>query len=160
MDGKYVNAMGYNAEKFYEQYFKRIGYDECETVEKKGILDNVGIDLKNIPFNIQIKSGVQKRMNPGKVLLLMNTNVKASGIKDIKKNHCFVIHRKKSFTKSYNLDIIYMFQNTFDYYNNLLEDKITPLSIKKREGFENDIPVIGVSVKEFEIFFKMLVDNE
>ena len=56
---------GSNAERYYVKIFKEMGYEKCVTARYGSrIHDNAGIDLINIPFNIQIKAGKQKGLNP------------------------------------------------------------------------------------------------
>lgn len=67
---------GSNAERHYAKVFKDLGWKHCETARfgsKKH--DNAKIDLIFIPFNVQIKAGVQKNMNPGKELFMMESCV-------------------------------------------------------------------------------------
>lgn len=65
---------GSNAERLYAIKFREMGFSFCETsrlASKKH--DNAKIDLMYIPFNIQVKAGKQKNMNPGKELFFMKT---------------------------------------------------------------------------------------
>ena len=57
-NGKKNREKGLKGEQFYVEYFKNIGYKKCDTSKKRSIQDNAGIDLINIPFNVQIKSGI------------------------------------------------------------------------------------------------------
>jgi hypothetical protein len=74
--GRTNKRKGSDAERFYARFFREAGYSFCETsrfVSKKH--DNAKIDLMYVPFNIQIKAGIQKNMNPGKELFLMYTAI-------------------------------------------------------------------------------------
>lgn len=69
---------GNNAERYYAKAFRSLGYEHCHTsrfVSKKA--DNAKVDLVNIPFNVQIKAGLQKKLSPGKELLLMKASISA-----------------------------------------------------------------------------------
>jgi len=55
---------GSNAERYYVKLFRDMGYDKCVTARYGSrIHDDAGIDLINIPYNIQIKAGRQRRLN-------------------------------------------------------------------------------------------------
>ena len=63
--GRTNKTKGSNAERYYVNLFKEMGYDKCVTARYGSrIHDDAGIDLINIPFNIQIKAGKQKGLNP------------------------------------------------------------------------------------------------
>lgn len=63
--GKNNKRKGSNTERYYVKIFKEMGYDKCVTARYGSrIHDDAGIDLINIPFNIQIKAGVQRGLKP------------------------------------------------------------------------------------------------
>ena len=56
---------GHNAERLYARLFKELGYSKCVTARYGSRQhDDCGIDIINVPFNIQIKAGIQKAMKP------------------------------------------------------------------------------------------------
>ena len=60
---------GSNAEREYAKRFREAGFENCITSRLGSRLyDNSGIDLMNIPFNVQIKAGVQRGINYSKEL--------------------------------------------------------------------------------------------
>lgn len=60
---------GHRAERHYVLAFKELGFDKCVTSRYGSRQhDDAAIDLINIPFNVQIKAGKQKAMNPISVL--------------------------------------------------------------------------------------------
>lgn len=60
---------GSNAEREYAKLFRELGFKFCLTSRQGSrIHDDAGIDLINIPFNIQIKAGKQRGMNASKEL--------------------------------------------------------------------------------------------
>jgi len=68
---------GHNAEREYRTEFRSLGYSNCETsryASRKH--DDCKVDLVGIPFNVQIKAGKQRGMNPSKVLFDMDTAMK------------------------------------------------------------------------------------
>ena len=61
MKGSTNRRKGHDAERLYVQKFKDLGYDKCVTARFGSKLhDDCGVDLLNLPFNVQIKAGVQK----------------------------------------------------------------------------------------------------
>lgn len=67
---------GNYAELRYMNIFKRLGYKFCFTSRYASRLhDDSKIDLVNLPFNVQVKAGKQKGMNPGKVLEEMHKEI-------------------------------------------------------------------------------------
>ena len=60
---------GSNAEREYAKRFREAGFENCITSRLSSRLyDNSGIDLMNIPFNVQIKAGIQRGINYSKEL--------------------------------------------------------------------------------------------
>ena len=67
--GKRNKSVGSTAERFYRDQFKNLGYDKCVTSRLGSKLhDNAGVDLIFIPYNVQVKVGIQKGLNPRKEL--------------------------------------------------------------------------------------------
>lgn len=125
---------GSDAERFYVNVFKELGYKHCVTSRLGSKLhDNAGVDIINIPFNIQIKAGKQAKLSPGKVLLNMESQIKSLFPED-DKIHTYpllVIHRLHAFKKNYIEDVVYM---SFDQFNDFTKSygKIDYLFMKKR----------------------------
>ncbi len=58
-----VRTKGHNAERYFANQLKD-WYPFCMTTRQTStLLDSCGIDLDNVPFNIQIKSGYPKGLN-------------------------------------------------------------------------------------------------
>ncbi len=106
--------LGSTIERLYANIFRTLGFKFCATSRLKSkALDNAKIDLADIPYNVQIKAGVQKAMNPGKELMSM-----AGAMKEIfppeDQVHfkpCFLIHHKlaKPFQeRTEELSLVYM----------------------------------------------------
>jgi len=69
-------TMGSNAERYYRKKFENIGFSKCVTSRLGSRLhDNAGIDLINIPFNLQIKAGLQTGLNVAEELRSITTKV-------------------------------------------------------------------------------------
>ena len=70
---------GFNAERFYAQCFRDLGYPFCKTTrESSRLLDSCKIDLNFLPVLVQIKAGKQKNFNPSKILFEMEENLKTN----------------------------------------------------------------------------------
>lgn len=109
--GKRNKNMGSNGERYYRDKFKELGYDRCVTSRLGSRLhDNAGVDLIHIPYNVQVKVGVQKGLKPEKEL--ENISLKMSELfpKDSKDLTYpkIVIHKKaiKKFSKRSEFDEI------------------------------------------------------
>lgn len=86
---------GSDAERLYAKKFRELGYDFCKTsrfVSKAH--DNSKIDLMYIPFNVQIKAGVQKGLNAGKELMSMKSMMETMfpSTDEVFTKPCILIH--------------------------------------------------------------------
>jgi len=120
---------GSNAERHYAKFFRKLGYDFCETsrfVSKKH--DNAKIDLMYIPFNVQVKAGIQKNMNPGKELFAMETCIKAMfpPEDEVFTKPGLLFHYKQGVSgkkRTQSDEIVYMSLEQFDVFNNQTKNK-------------------------------------
>lgn len=88
---------GHDAERHFAKEFREIGYDKCQTARYGSRMhDDCAIDLIFVPFNVQIKAGAQRGMNPSKVLRDIDERVKKTFPEDAweQSNINMVIHRK------------------------------------------------------------------
>ena len=94
--GNPARDKGHRAERKYARIFRDLGYEDCQTsrYESKA-LDDVGIDLTNLPFNVQIKAGYARGLNISSVLKKIKENLKTK-FKNRAKNPTIVIHEKDS----------------------------------------------------------------
>lgn len=125
---------GSDAERYYANVFREMGYKFCVTARLGSRLhDNAGVDIINIPFNLQIKAGKQTKMSPGKVLLNMQAQIKSLFPEDnpIHSYPLLVIHRPQVFKKGYLEDVVYMSMNQFDIFTEKY-GKLDFLFVKKR----------------------------
>jgi len=77
MIGAQNKRKGSDAERYYAKIFKNLGFSYCVTSRYGSrIHDDAGIDLINLPFNVQIKAGKQKNMNVSKVLHEITNRIK------------------------------------------------------------------------------------
>ena len=75
--GKINRRKGHNAERYYADKFRSLGYPKCITSRQGSrIHDDSGIDLIFIPYNVQIKAGKQRGLNPIQVLKNMEIKMK------------------------------------------------------------------------------------
>ena len=75
--GKKNKTKGNVAERYYRDQFRDIGYDKCVTARLGSRLhDNAGIDLVLVPYNVQVKVGEQKGLNPRGELISMYTKMR------------------------------------------------------------------------------------
>ena len=64
---------GHNAERLYAKLFKELGFSFCQTARYGSRMhDDAGIDLINLPFNVQIKAGYKKGLNYSQVLQVID----------------------------------------------------------------------------------------
>lgn len=90
---------GHDAEREFAKVFREdLGFSYCKTARYGSRLhDDAGIDLINIPVNVQIKAGIQKGLNPSSVLRTMKERIGESFPPDAKEheNVSVVLHRKQ-----------------------------------------------------------------
>lgn len=75
---KNVRAFGHKIEVFYMNIFRdELDFEFCKTSRNfSRVLDACKIDLSNIPYNIQIKAGEQRGLNPNKLMYEMEKLLK------------------------------------------------------------------------------------
>ncbi|MHA1197782.1 MAG: hypothetical protein ACTSQF_00295 [Candidatus Heimdallarchaeaceae archaeon] len=74
--GKTNRNLGHSTERYYASEFRDLGYSFCKTSRQASRLhDDAGIDLVFIPFNVQVKAGKQRGLNPILVLKEMNNRI-------------------------------------------------------------------------------------
>lgn len=96
--GKQNRTLGHNAERFYARVFRYLGFDKVKTSRYASKnYDDSKIDLVYLPFNIQIKAGVQKGLNYSKELWEMSEKMKENfpETDQIFQYPKMIIHRKK-----------------------------------------------------------------
>lgn len=157
---------GSTAERFYAKFFRELGFTFCETsrfVSKKH--DNAKIDLMYIPFNLQIKAGIQKNMNPGKELFMMATSI-ASMFPledDVHKRPCLLIHYKQGkpgARRTPDMEMVYMSMIQFDVFRG----KSPQLEYSMLKDFKFDLnsefkTIVGMTLNHFksEVILKQYV---
>ena len=157
---------GSTAERYYAKFFRELGFTFCETsrfVSKKH--DNAKIDLMYIPFNLQIKAGIPKNMNPGKELFMMATSI-ASMFPledDVHKRPCLLIHYKQGkpgARRTPDMEMVYMSMIQFLAF----QEKSPELSVLSLKEFKFDLDsefktIVGMTLDHFksEVILKQYV---
>lgn len=157
---------GSTAERFYAKFFRELGFTFCETsrfVSKKH--DNAKIDLMYIPFNLQIKAGIQKNMNPGKELFMMATSI-ASMFPledDVHNKPCLLIHYKQGkpgARRTPDMEMVYMSMMQFLAF----QEKSPELTVLSLKEFKFDLDsefktIVGMTLDHFksEVILKQYV---
>lgn len=94
MSGKTSRRKGHRAELEWVHIFRDLGYKNARSSrEESNYLDACGIDVVNIPINLQVKAGAQKGLNYSEELRQIREKIlqKASHLKD---NILILAHRK------------------------------------------------------------------
>ena len=74
--GKYSRNKGHNAERLYAEIFRDLGFSFCRTSRQASrIHDDAGIDLIEVPYNVQIKAGYAKGINYKTVLQIIKDRI-------------------------------------------------------------------------------------
>lgn len=97
--GSTNKRMGSNAERLYAKIFRDLGFSHCLTSRQGSrIHDDAGVDLINLPFNVQLKAGKQRGLNPTSELRSIDERLKTMFPKDQSKlersRPLVLIHRK------------------------------------------------------------------
>lgn len=146
--GKINKQMGKDAEHYFSRIFRALGFSMCypsRNTSKR--YDNAKIDLMNLPFNIQIKAGRQKNLNPGKELFSMFNCIQSMFPKEdeVFKKPYLLIH-----TEKVGEGMVYMSLQQFDVFRN--QSRNLEYSNLKEFKFEMNSEfksIVGVS---FEVF--------
>jgi len=89
---------GSNAERYYAKVFREdLGFTFCKTSRASNrMLDDAGVDLNFLPFNVQIKAGYAKGLNEVKTLDIIRERLPLlfPPYDDIHKKVNILIHKK------------------------------------------------------------------
>jgi hypothetical protein len=157
---------GSTAERYYAKFFRDLGFSFCETsrfVSKKH--DNAKIDLMYIPFNLQIKAGVQKNMNPGKELFMMASSIASMfpHEDEVHRKPCLLIHYKQGtpgVRRTPDMEVVYMSMIQFDVFRNLNRElKYDYLKEYKFDLQSEYKSIVGMTLEHFknEVILKQYV---
>lgn len=159
--GKTNKTKGSNAERLYAQIFRELGHTFCKTSREGSKLhDNAKIDLIFIPYNIQIKAGRQKNMNPGKELLSLKGAIKEffPAEHEVHFNPIILIHHEEVGRGKKRLpqhQKVYMSKQQFDYFKEKCPD-LTYDSIKELK-FETTSEFKIIVCMTFEYFKEQII---
>lgn len=157
---------GSNAERYYANVFRDLGFEFCKTSRLGSKLhDNAKIDLIFIPYNIQIKAGKQKGMNPGKELLLLKSSIVAffPRAHEVHTNSCVLVHYEEVGPGRRRLpehEKVYMSFEQFTYFKErnpeLLYDGLKEFKIEMNSEFKC---IVNMTFEYFknEIIIKKIV---
>lgn len=153
--------IGHDAERYYVNVFKQMGFEFCVTARLASRLyDNAKVDLVNLPFNLQIKAGQQTGLNPGKELFSMESAIKAlfPPNDDIHNRPAFLIHKKPAGRGNKNVpenEIVYMSYKQYqDFLITIPDLKFTYEKIFKFESTSDFKHIVGMT---FEIFSENII---
>lgn len=159
---------GSNAERHYAKVFRDLGYQHCETARfgsKKH--DNAKVDLIFIPFNVQVKAGIQQNMNAGKELFSMENCVKTMFPLDheVQTKPKLLFHYKQGKRGKKRVaddELVYMSEQQFNIFKESLKDldknDFNYMS-KKSFKFELESEFKDVVCMTFEYFKEKVIKN-
>ena len=76
--GSTVRRKGFNAEREYARLFRELGFPLCKTSRYGSKLhDDAGIDLINLPLNVQIKAGRQQGLHIPNLIAELKLRIKS-----------------------------------------------------------------------------------
>jgi len=92
--GKQSKRRGDDAERHFMNEFKKMGHDKCMTSRNGSkAYDAMGIDLINLPINVQVKQGAQKSLSIKNTLKTIKERIDKQGTETDKENPLVLIHR-------------------------------------------------------------------
>ena len=97
-NGKANRQKGHNAERYFAGKFRDLGFDLCQTSRYGSRqLDDCKIDLINLPYNVQVKAGFQRGLNPSIVFKEMDKLISENLPKERPEHNYpkILIHRKQ-----------------------------------------------------------------
>ena len=148
---------GSTAERYYAKFFRELGFPFCETARfgsKKH--DNAKIDLLYIPFNIQIKAGIQQNMNPGKELFMMATSIKAMFPleDDVHQRPCILFHYKQGkpgVKRTPEMEMVYMSLSQFNIFKSSNEELQHSMSKEFKFDLNSEFKsIVGMTLEHFK----------
>lgn len=96
--GKTNRAKGHTGERIYAKLFRELGFPFCKTSRQASrLLDDSGIDLFGLPFNVQIKTGKHAGINYSNVLNIIKERLPSMfpSTDEVHKQPNILIHRKE-----------------------------------------------------------------
>ena len=101
---------GHDAERYYAKVFYDMGFTFCKTSRLASrLLDNCKVDLYGLPYNIQVKGGKHKNLNPRRVLNQMRELLALNfpPHDPVHSYPSFIIHRRMIYSNQNDDDIVY-----------------------------------------------------
>lgn len=118
MSGKKSRNKGHRAEIEWVHIFRDLGYSNARSSrEESNFLDGLGIDIVNVPINVQVKAGSQRGLNYSEELRQIREKIlqKAPKLSD---NILILAHRKDGTPgkkRSPEQDLVIMSRKDFLY---------------------------------------------
>lgn len=110
-------SKGHNAERYFAKIFREEGFADCKTARYASReMDDLKIDLVNLPFNVQIKAGIQKSLKVEFLILEIKKLLKQKNRPDLLEKPLIIIHKKdgiKGFKREETQEMAYMSFNDF-----------------------------------------------
>lgn len=113
---------GHNFEREIAILFRSLGYKDTKTSRQTSkLLDDSGVDIDRIPFNVQCKEGIQKGIVYSNVLNNMKIKLKEN-FPERPEYPKLVIHKKPPFGKRREEEDTLVIMTLYDFIN-LIENK-------------------------------------
>jgi len=125
--GNTNRTKGHVAERLYARVFQDLGFSHCITARYGSrVHDDAGIDLINLPINVQIKAGHQRGMNVSTVLSKIKEATAEKFPPDAPEHNrpTIIIHRKQMPRGKRRTEMDDMVHMSFEDFKKLLT-KIT-----------------------------------
>ena len=159
-------AKGHNAERYYVNKFKELGFEFCFTSRYASRMhDDAKVDLVNLPFNVQIKAGKQKDMIPANVLNDMQKALKRFFPKQdpIHYKPKILIHYKQGSSGRKRVpedELVYMSLKQFNKFKKM-NKQISYIKVrkKKKNVYAEYRSVVCMTFADFEEIIKNYNDK-
>ena len=151
MAGNTNKTKGSNAERLYANLFREVGFSFCKTSRQSNrMLDDAGIDLNFLPFNVQIKAGYSSGLNEFKTLQLIRERLSElfPPNDEVHKKIDVLIHRKdvgRGKKREVTDDLVFIWEEDFhriyEIYNIDFKDFIKVEGQKRGWSFEEHLKI-------------------
>lgn len=150
---------GSAGEREYASIFRELGYPLCRTSRQASrLLDDSGVDLVGLPFNVQIKVGIHKGLIPAKVLNIIDERLPKNFLPEdsVHSKYNVLIHHKqgKSGRKRRVSDtIVYIASIDFEgRLEKVIKTACCKYNKETKEALSDTIKTLGVGVENTKFF--------
>lgn len=143
--GSLSRNKGHSAERYYAKIFQDLGFTFCKTSRASSrMMDDAGIDLNFLPFNVQIKAGYPKGLNEFKTLEIIEERLPLlfPPYDPVHKKANILIHKKNvgRGKKSTAFDeLVFLWTKDYKKLFNKQLDLVIPVVSNKKMSFESII---------------------